>query len=269
MPNIGHVVGVQLYARDAVVVRHGHAPTTHDTPRGEVTEFTDKSRARLAFVANNTAVVFRTMITLTYPKEFPKDGKLVKQHLARFLQAWRRYTRGASYLWFLEFQRRGAPHVHILTDWPITGGKLGKKSVRLWVSRKWYTTCGELDPKHLVAGTQTARIRNTDNPGAYAVKYASKMEQKRVPPDYRNVGRFWGHTRDVTPKPYFDVECSEDDLRAALVGTAFEPPRDRPVWRVLYNKSAHLAAEGVDGFDKRDSIGYTVAEQQATAEPDT
>jgi len=250
--NIGRVVGVQLYARDAVVIREGHAPTTHEQTRSEVTEFSDKSRARLAFVANNTTVTFRTMITLTYPKRYPKDGRTVKKHLREFLQRWRRFTGGASYLWFLEFQLRGAPHVHLLTDYPLPRRNPSRKAAKLWVSQQWYDICSSRDPKHLIAGTRTETIRNTENPGAYAVKYATKMEQKKVPEDYQNVGRFWGHTRDVKPQPFFDVACSEDDLRSALIGQPYQPPKDRPIWRVLYNKSSHLASVGIDEFDNRD-----------------
>jgi len=264
--NIGRVVGVDLYARDAVVRREGQRPQTNDHERGEVTEFSDKSRARLAFVANNTDVTFRTMVTLTYPREFPRDGRTVKKHLARFLQKWQRYTQGSSVLWFLEFQQRGAPHVHILTSTALPSRRVDAKNLRLWVSHQWFRICDSGDYKHLLAGTQVARVRNTECTGAYAVKYAAKMEQKRVPPEYRNVGRFWGHTADVKPKPYFEVACSEDDLRVALEGTPFEPPADRPIWRVLYNKAAHLAACGVDAFDSRGETCYTGPKGQWEAE---
>lgn len=252
MSNIGLVVGVELYANDAVVIRHGHAPHVEDHTRGDITVFSDKARARLAFVANNTTVTFRTMITLTYPKEYPRDGSIVKKDLRRFLAAWRAYTRGANHLWFLEFQRRGAPHVHILTDYPCPPGRPARKNLRLWVANKWYDVCGQLDPKHLLAGTRTERLRSPEGGAHYAVKYASKMRQKSVPEDYRNVGRFWGHTRAVRPEPILTFDCSEQDLREALVGEPYEPPTDRPLWRVLYNKAGCIAGVAVAGLDTDD-----------------
>lgn len=42
------------------------------------------------------------------------------------------------------------------------------------------------------------------------------MVQKAVPPDYRNVGRFWGHSRDVKPVMQCETECTNDDLVGAL-----------------------------------------------------
>lgn len=253
MQSLGSVVGVELYARDAVVVRSGGAPPPTEVTRGEVTMFSRKSRQRLAFVANNTTVEFRTIITLTYPKEYPHDGSLCKKHLREWLTQLQAYTGGADYLWFVEFQRRGAPHFHILTDYPMPRQRPLAKSFRLWVSRTWYTTCGELDPKHLVAGTNTQAIRNREHCGAYAVKYATKMEQKAVPPDYRNVGRFWGHTRAVAPQPMFTVECTEDDIRQALVGLPYAPPDDRELYKVLYNKAAALAIAGLDDTSDLDN----------------
>lgn len=253
MQSLGRVVGVELYARDAVVIRAGTAPPKVERTRGEVTEFSRKSRQRLAFVANNTAVEFRTIITLTYPKEFPKDGALCKQHLRTFLDKLHAYTRGTDYLWFVEFQRRGAPHFHILCDCPFPRGRAEAKSFRLWCSHSWYNTCGRLDPKHLLAGTNAQAIRNRENCGAYAVKYATKMEQKAVPPDYRNVGRFWGHTRAVRPEQMFYCECTEEDIRAALVGEPYAPPEDRDLYKVLYNKASALAVAGLDDTSDLDS----------------
>ncbi|GAH86880.1 unnamed protein product, partial [marine sediment metagenome] len=61
------------------------------------------------------------MVTLTYPAVFPKNGKVVKKHLNVMLK-WLKYRLPAkNYLWFFEWQRRGAPHVHILLEAPLRG----------------------------------------------------------------------------------------------------------------------------------------------------
>jgi len=171
--------------------------------RGEVEELSLKSRARLAWVANNTSVEFAAMITLTYPAIFPKDGKVVKSHLKRFLQRLKRRCGSVSYLWFIEFQRRGAPHFHVLVT--KEGGAVG----RGWLSKAWFEVVGSRDEKHILAGTRVEFLRSKDGAARYVSKYAYKTWQKSVPEDYRNVGRFWGHSVDVKPKPKgkFDVTC--------------------------------------------------------------
>jgi hypothetical protein len=243
---LGRVRGVALYRRDAVVKREGCGANVQPSKRGVVTEFTEASRRRLAFVANNTECAFRTMITLTYPKVYPNDGCVCKSHLRAFLQAFRRFTGGASYLWFLEFQRRGAPHFHILTDYPLPRDAHKRKSIQRWVSQRWYRVTGEKDPLHLIAGTRVERLRSPEGGAHYAVKYATKMEQKAVPREYANVGRLWGASRDVKPQPYYELDCTEDAIRDALQGQPYQPPVDRPLYHVLYNKAACIAEAWID-----------------------
>jgi len=226
------VSGIEVYRRDTVVVRTGkkggRPPALLDCKREQVKELSDESRARLAFVACNTDVTFRTMITLTYPRVYPSDGQTVKRHLhAWFAWANRRWGK-FDYLWFLEFQRRGAPHIHLLTNhkW--------YQEDKAALSEAWYRIVGSHDQRHLAAGTRIERIRKPDGAARYCLKYAFKCHQKQVPDEYTNVGRFWGHSNRVAPRAL--VTCDADDLsvRALLKGWQYEPQPDRPLYRVLY-----------------------------------
>ena len=196
------IVGVKrlvFYGNDVQVeymVRTG--VSDHErAKRTNVIEFTRKSRERLAFVANNTSIEFSHMITLTYPREYETDGKIVKKHLNRFLSWIRGYAPGVNYLWFIEFQSRGAPHFHILLDVGVSKDK---------VSKMWYKHVNSGDEKHLAAGTRVERIRKRDGARRYGLKYAFKMQQKIVPSNYSNVGRFWGHSKSVKPSPVYSTE---------------------------------------------------------------
>ncbi len=226
------------------MVRNG-IPSRNDPPiRGEIMQWSKKSRQRLAFVATNSDVTFRTMITLTYPSEYPSDGKQVKRHLDTFLKWLRRETGGMSYLWFLEFQKRGAPHFHILYDTHFPRTRIDQKSLRWRVSATWYRIVDSKDRKHLAAGCRTERIRTENGARNYAVKYAFKMKQKTVPKGYRNVGRLWGASRDVLPVARETVQCTEDDVRSILETWEYRPDADRTLYRVLY-QTADLFNEHV------------------------
>lgn len=76
-----------------------------------------------------------------------------------------------------------------------------------------------------------------------------KMRQKTVPELYQNVGRFWGCTRDVPPKPLDIIRCTEDDIRGVMKGQTYAPREDRPVYRVLYNASEHFTAYRANQVD--------------------
>ena len=260
----GPIVGVELYKNDVVVKRKGFRNAPPETTRGKVTEFSKASRARLAFVASNTDVVFRTMVTLTYPAEWPHDGTRVKKDLRRFLTWLQKVSMNCDYLWFLEFQQRGAPHVHILTDYPLSPKVCTRKAYRMQLARKWYEICETGDPKHLLAGTSCERLRSPEGGARYAVKYAQKMKQKTVPEGYQDCGRFWGHTKAVKPVSRETFRCTEDDVRGALEGWKYEPPPQQPVWRVLYNQAEWFREYTKGTIDKHPDLGYNVAEQHST-----
>lgn len=205
--------------------------------RGEICELTRDSLLRMTFVAHNTAVTFDTMITLTYPKDYPSDGKAVKYHLKRFIR-WARQYGMNTYFWFMEFQRRGAPHFHIFTR----GTKLHR--MKKEVSKKWFEIVGSGDVKHLRAGTRVERLRRPDAAGRYAAKYASKPYQKKIPDGYRNVGRWWGHSKDVKPVPIQTIEIeSWDELIELTNGWSRQDAlREKRPIKTLFNATVEIKA---------------------------
>lgn len=233
----GRPEGAQLWRND-VTVKYGNGDPelTGRGERREITMLSKDSLRRLCFVAHNTAVTFECMVTLTYPKEFESDGQRVKRHLQRWLQ-WAQREQGVNgYLWALEFQRRHAPHFHVFT----VGGDILKHKQE--VSSKWFAIVDSGDEKHLLAGTRTERLRCPDAAGRYAAKYASKPHQKAVPRDYRNVGRFWGHSRNVAPEPLASRPLEGwGDLITEMQGWEYaEKLQNRKPMRVLYNAGKHL-----------------------------
>jgi len=152
--------------------------------RGKINGFSRSSALKLNFLIRNFMSGWKTLLTLTYPADFPLDGKICKGHLRAFLEFLRRAK--TRYVWVLEFQRRGAPHYHLLLssdlDWEI-------------IAQRWYAIVGSEDPKHLRAGTRIERLRTPEKAAWYMSNYVTKQEQKDVPPDFQNVGRFWGASR--------------------------------------------------------------------------
>jgi len=149
--------------------------------RKAITKFSRASARRLFFTARNLPNL-EIMLTLTYPREFPMDGRAVKDHWRRFRQ-WMVRNNATSGLWVLEFQERGAPHFHVFLTEPLD---------RHAVSAAWFRIVGSGDPKHLAAGTRIETFRYPPALGGYVMKYAAKLQQKEVPPEYEAVGRFWG-----------------------------------------------------------------------------
>lgn len=222
------VTGIEIYKRDVRVKRAAEGEHLGGGKRKPVTEFTKRARQNLAFVAMNTSVTFQTMVTLTYPAIFPTDGRECKAHLAAFLQWMRRTWNNPDYLWFLEWQKRGAPHFHILVARKRQRGDIQA------VAAEWFRIVDSRDDKHLMAGTQTARIRKPDGAARYAVKYACKMRQKRPPQGFIWCGRLYGYSRAVKPVCQAAVEIDERSLRAILDGWEYCPPEETDLYPLLY-----------------------------------
>ena len=174
----------------------------------------------------NCPVDFRSMLTLTMPGRFVKDGKIVKKML-RVFSEWLR-SKGFRGVWFLEFQTRGAPHFHIMLDLDLE--KLGpleevkrRKPLRPYLTNKemqarcarhwakivdgkaalvFVDEVGNSDEseedrekrrlKNERSGCSLEHIESEEGALHYAAMHANKGKQKNVPEGYQNCGNFWG-----------------------------------------------------------------------------
>lgn len=166
------------------------------------------------------------MVTLTYPGagkkwlDYVPNAQVARKHFAalqeRFYRAWGVRMQG---IWKREFQKRGAPHLHVLMLIPTWGIAREKESpfitetdqmfFREWLSIAWAEVVGAegMDyVNHLYAGTgvdQIEKFSSAKNVAGYFLKYASKdskfatKEYQNLPPwewshSGESVGRFWG-----------------------------------------------------------------------------
>lgn len=161
--------------------------------RGRVQRFSAGSASRLVRYLSNALADYRYFGTLTVPgnwcERWSNSGSTFKRQLDEFLKYFigrQRELAGdaskASVCWWLEFQARGAPHVHCLyTEW------------QSWrdLACRWAMAVDDLPSMGTM--TRFEEIRGgRAGMAAYARKYACKTDQKDVPDGYTEVGRFWG-----------------------------------------------------------------------------
>ncbi len=188
---------------------------------GVITEWSRKSRSAMCrtFAELDYSPLMESdrvpaMVTLTYPGEWEAvapDGASVKRHMVlwrkRFL---REYGEQARYIWKLEFQRRGAPHIHLWMAPPMSPGRSGRGFAR-WLSETWAQVVDHPDAeqkaRHKLAGT-AIDVRNglkacdPKRLAIYFTKHSSPnlngdKEYQHIVPDLwrqpgRGPGRFWG-----------------------------------------------------------------------------
>ena len=154
--------------------------------RERVTDFSDSSRKRFRRYLVNAKARYRVFITLTYPPDYGEDPRRAKRDLDAFSKAYKRVRESKTFsaAWFLEYQKNGRIHYHIL-------------GTQYWhhsrVAEAWYRIVGSNKSEHLSAGIEIRKIRGKSSQlAAYAVKYSIKTDQKVVPEGAKPPGRFWG-----------------------------------------------------------------------------
>lgn len=158
------------------------------TERGCIKSLSQSSSARMGRYLRECISEYKVMVTLTYPSGFGLDGKRAKRDLHVFFKRASRQVSIRkdlfSMFWFMEFQKTGRIHFHILSTHRI--------DIK-WLSQAWYEIVGSDDPLHLKAGTNIEKLKlGRAGAASYARKYARKNIQKIVPENLKWVGRFWG-----------------------------------------------------------------------------
>lgn len=139
------------------------------------------------------------LVTLTYPRSWRVvcgSPKQLADQLDALVKRFERQTRAKfRAVWVREFQRRRAPHLHLVLIWPC--------SLRTtWLASAWYEVVGSGDERHLSRGIKVDLFESVDSEALrkvsiYLMKQAEGMASCPFPPaDWVNpsggVGRCWG-----------------------------------------------------------------------------
>jgi hypothetical protein len=185
---------VRVYTEDVRIKRPvGSLIEPIGAKRGVVNGLSRAAARRLAFAVRNTpelATPGADWVGLTYPADYPRDGRACKRHLDTFGKWLRRH--GGCAVWCLEYQTRGAPHFHLIVRRRGLQSLLAQGDWRKELASAWYRIVGSGDAKHLRAGTSSDPVRHPERVGTYMATYISKADQKTVPADVTLPGRMWG-----------------------------------------------------------------------------
>jgi hypothetical protein len=190
--------------------------------RGDINGFSAMSRRRLMerVIRLDWTAQQAFFITLTYPAVYPDNPKTWKENLHAF-RTWifrQAVDTDAWVLWRMEFQRRGAPHFHL-----VAGIRLGTdlSNLRDRVRVEWSRLVGlSASPGNFArVDVQQVRIDGPDGTARllqYLCKYVAKRQPARHPIDpetgeISNTGRMWGAWGEVPLAHPYQVKLSADD----------------------------------------------------------
>lgn len=222
------ITEIVFYTNGLEVKRAARYPMTRTIPvkRKGVCEMSKKSALHLTHIVANCEVKFVSMFTLTYGDFFiPHDGRELKRQINVFLTSFRKRF-DCEYIWFLEFTtRKKRPHLHVITtvapssfdrEWlgirwakittrdyykRIDSGKY--EDIEIYDGISDFTMADEYQKVYRVHKHKKCweSIYKENGATRYCLKYAAKWEQKLVPVGFQNVGRFWGTSQNVAPRP--------------------------------------------------------------------
>lgn len=171
--------------------------------RGRVSDFSRKSRARMTdtFRSLDYSPLFETgdypaLVTLTMPgsgwEECTPTPRAFKKKVNRLKEEFkRRWGRDMIGVWKMEFQERGAPHLHILMTPPRGRTRGTGEGFKDWLSKTWARIVNVQDAQayadHIAAGTgidwvEGQRYSDPRRIAVYFDKHAGYHEK-----DYQNV----------------------------------------------------------------------------------
>ena len=205
-----HVYGFRIYrfgvelkgdGRKREKLPGGHAVVVREKRRshlrGKIKAWSKASARRLAFIAANVDLFFRSHITLTYraaqaawETAGDRNRRFVKRcraDLHRFLRALRAEL--GEYLWVREFQRRGVVHFHVLAE---------KDLSEVRAAEAWGRASGQLEDEAVLRhGVKVDAIRSQGGAKRYLGQYIGKEKQKELPDGVDGAGRWWGRSRGL------------------------------------------------------------------------
>ena len=183
--------------------------------RGEIQIFSRQSRFRLFKLLHQLEFNRITFMTLTYPEDFPTDPKVFKAHLKEFRRRFERTWGKIKAVWRLEFQKRGAPHYHIMY---LDGPFIPIANVCLM----WAEVIHSEDPNHkkigvdikLVAGKTSQRLV-----ASYLAKYIAKVDTRIIGKVFNKVGRWWGkwNIEEVKPTEILIMDYQAENLTKRIL----------------------------------------------------
>lgn len=160
--------------------------------RGEIIGFSAASRKRLIELINlwrNTEdMVF---VTLTYHNEWSDDWRDWKRQLDTFIKRLKYHYPNARGIWRLEFQKRGAPHFHLL----VAGMPDLIQGIIKDVTEWWGELAHKTSEYKGIYATKVERIVNRKQAGYYVTKYVAKLEDNQQ--DEKPSGRVWGKFGEI------------------------------------------------------------------------
>jgi hypothetical protein len=137
-------------------------------------------------------------VTLTYHEDYKQDPRSPKKDLDKYLKRILRQYSFCDYIWRLEEQKRGAPHLHILFLFKEKISSDDKKNLIQLFTSAWIAIKNCKCHYCRRYGVDVCPIESMSKLVSYVCKYSAKEDLKK--PEHL-IGRRWGHSLSLLQEP--------------------------------------------------------------------
>ncbi len=219
------------------LVVHGGSVPQGGGKRDVVSGFSRQSRTRLIrFMGSINQTQYKSkqiaFISLTYHEKWPDDPDGWKKHLQAWEKRMDREYGDLPGVWKLEFQKRGAPHFHLILFLPLdlVHNPSDVSRLKRFVARTWNEIAGYGSTEHIAYGSDVRFKGSWRGVMSYTAKYMSKEQLVAVTTEDGRVmrtGRCWGYWhKTLLPIEEKRISISWDDY--ILLRRWFRRLRRRP-----------------------------------------
>jgi len=183
-----------------------HREKFYVSSRGDVKTFSASSRKRLLRIFSRIQIsCYQKMyfVTLTYHEAWREASFAPASDLNVFLQSLRDKYDNFDYIWRLEFQKRGAPHYHLIIMFRKERSVPTYANFLKYCISSWHRTADPDSKDHAAYGVTGAPLNDYRQAFSYCSKYSAKEE---TPNGCEYSGRRWGTSVGLALRPVLSLE---------------------------------------------------------------
>jgi len=125
----------------------------------------------------------------------------------------RNFDPGVEFIWRFDFQKRGAPHYHLII-FPSAGDHYQNKTMyKITISKIWHMIADPQSRKHKEYGCDVVEIRSYREACSYLSKYIAKAANEFSD---QAEGKYWGNSRNLPVKCHKIFGAFDDEAKILI-----------------------------------------------------
>lgn len=216
LPYLTNDFGVQIFP-NCVKIKCGlKSSFDRDIPerkKDDITKFSINARRRMIKFLSMVNLEFYEdplFVTTTFHNAYPKNSEQLKTILRNYLKKLKYSFPDLHYAWRLEWQKRKAPHFHILLFPSKPRNNYERDKLVKQIKLAWFSFLKDHDYYTFKYSCDVQTIKEKKKLYSYVSKYTAKTEEES---EIVYSGQRHGHSRDINIKPIESFSTSQEFVK--------------------------------------------------------